>query len=251
MARGPLLLLLDFDGTLAPLAPSPARARMPGRTRRALRALARGGAALALVSGRGLKDLKAKAGLPGLVLVGNHGLSCGRRGLGFSSARAAAWRRQARRVLSRLAPLAASVPGCLLEDKGLDLSLHVRQVRPARRAALLEEAGALGAGMGMRVKMGKLALEFRPRGRRNKGWAVRRLAGGPLARGWRRSGLCLYVGDDRTDEDAFRALKGLGPRAFGVKVGGGSTAAGYRVEDPAEVARLLEWLVDIRGEAPR
>ncbi|HXC63343.1 MAG TPA: trehalose-phosphatase, partial [bacterium] len=90
-------------------------------------------------------------------------------------------------------------------------------------------------------------LELRPTGW-DKGRALRRL----LARrapGWKKTGACLYAGDDATDEDAFQALRGMGPMAFGLKIGPGRSRAHGRVPGPAQYWSLLERVLRLRAAA--
>ncbi|MEW6515493.1 MAG: trehalose-phosphatase [candidate division FCPU426 bacterium] len=236
-AARPRLLLLDFDGTLSPIVASPGRARLAPGMRQVLSSLGRSqGTAVALLSGRSLPDLKQRVGVPGLYYLGNHGAS----GYG-APAVSPARRERSRRLAAALRPLLRRWPGALLESKGLDLSLHYRQVAPKRVAGLLTAARAAAAGHPFDLRDGKKVLEFRLPGARGKGDAANRLARS-LARGWRRTGLCLCLGDDATDEDAFAAIKRLGPRAHSFKVGTGPTVADYRLRDVGEVGRLLRAL---------
>lgn len=238
----PCLAVLDFDGTLAPIAPTPGEARMEPRMKALLRRLAATGSVrVAVISGRGLGDLADKVGVRGVVCVGNHGLTCTHRGLGFEGGPAAGWRRTCRRTVRLLSPLEKGFPGCVIESKGVDASLHYRLVPPRLVAGLKAEARSLVAGLPLRFSQGKKVLEFRPLTGRNKGWALKRLAR-RLAPGWRRTGTCIFMGDDRTDEDAFRAVREMGPRAVGIKVGPGRTAATLRVDGQRKVPGILGFL---------
>jgi len=107
--------------------------------------------------------------------------------------------------------------------------------------ALLVAARSAVRGLPLALRTGKHVLELRPPNWQHKGWALRKLSA-RLAPGWRRTGACIYMGDDRTDEDAFVAAAGLGPRAWSFKVGPGATAARWRLQDMAEVKRFLEYL---------
>jgi len=236
----PLVLALDFDGTLAPIAATPERARMATATRRALERLGQDPkVTIAFVSGRGIEDLADKTGLRGAVLVGNHGLIS--RPPEISGRLSRRWENQALRVFRALSPVAAGCPGSRLELKGIDVSLHYRQVASRLVPALLAAARSAVAGLPVVLGEGKKVLEIKPPLQRHKGWALRRLAR-RLQPGWRRGGACVYLGDDRTDEDAFAAIHRLGPAAWGIKVGPGATRAGWRLRDTAEVRQFLEWL---------
>ncbi len=115
--------------------------------------------------------------------------------------------------------------------------MHVRQVADRSAAAELLVAARAVADPSLTLKPGKDVLELAVTDA-DKGSAVRRLAAELGAQG------VLYLGDDVTDEDAFRAL---GADDIGVKVGAGDTVAAHRVADPAAVRDLLEQLADLLG----
>lgn len=233
-----IVLGVDFDGTLSPLARRPALARLPAATRGLLERLAGNPRVLlAVVSGRRLSDITRRVGLGGLHYSGNHGLEI--RGPGL------AWRHPAarkaagllRRLAARLARLPGDFPGVQLENKGLSLSVHYRQLDPALAPALRRfVAGELRSFSGsLALSQGKMVWEIKPRVRWNKGHALLR-----IARARRRSGLVLFIGDDRTDEEGFRVL---GRRAVTVRVGPvRRSRARFILRRQAEVLPLLRFL---------
>ncbi|HEX6371531.1 MAG TPA: trehalose-phosphatase [Longimicrobium sp.] len=242
-ASGRLVMLLDFDGTLAPIVDRPERAAMPDRTRRALdRLMAMAGVTVAVVSGRGLADVRERAGIPGIAYAGNHGMEIEGAGLRRIHPQAAAARPELEAVAAIIEPALEGIDGAFLEDKGLTLSIHYR-LAPDRaeevREIVLEAAGGRP---GLEVFDGKMIVEVRPRVEWHKGKAVlflldqmRPPADAPV----------LYLGDDRTDEDAFRALRERGGAAEGILIAGqpspGSAATAY-LRDPDEVGALFEAL---------
>lgn len=239
-ARGPvrLCLMLDFDGTLAELAPTPEKARILPRARRALKALARlPGVTVALVSGRDAADLRKKAGVPGALYCGNHGLELpGFRLPAAVEAGKREFRRSSGPALRLLRAISARYPGSWIQEKRFCTTFHYRALGPKAAAAVKKElvlaAGPLSRMPGLSTVAGKKVLELRARPDFHKGAACRLI----LAR---RGGAGLYAGDDVTDEDAFRSLRG---RALTVLVGprGRPTAAERRLKDPAAAAALLE-----------
>ena len=248
LAAPRLLAAFDYDGTLVPIAPTPEEAVAGPGTRGALAALAGlPGTRLAVVSGRPVARLRELVGEAGAWLVGLHGLEVASPGeaprprldLEASAAALGPLRAVA-------AKLAGRHPGVRVEDKGPTLALHTRLA--ARADATLAGGAfreAASAVPGYEVMAGKEVLEARPAGV-HKGGAV-----AELLRGWEGTSggdvAVLYVGDDVTDEDAFRALGGA-PLAVTVQVGGsGETAAQYRLEGQGEVAELLSWLAELRG----
>ena len=205
----PVLVAFDFDGTLAPIVDDRDRARIPGRRRSRLRAIARV-APVAVVSGRRREDVEPRvAGLGVRHVIGVHGLDPGTVA-GADVAVVDALREV-------LVPALAGLPGVDVEDKGVALALHYRAApdRVAARAAI-DEALA-GVPVAYRAIPGHAVVDVMPPGAAGKGGAVRRLC---VLEGVTR---VLYVGDDVTDEDVFSLV--TGPEVLGVRVGSHSTTA--------------------------
>ena len=244
---GRLVLLLDFDGTLSPIVPRPeAAAILPAARDSLLRLLGCETVDVAVVSGRGLADARSRVGLAEIAYAGNHGMEIEGADFRQIHEEAAAARPALEEVVRELRPKILPISGALLEDKGLTLSIHYRLVDPqeVEQIRTLVRA-AVGDRSDLRVTEGKKVLEVRPAVKWDKGRAVRFLleqlrpaAGTPV----------LYVGDDTTDEDAFRALaEWEGGTGEGIIVADPlpeRTAATAFLRDPEEVARLLERLVE-------
>ena len=225
--RRPLLMASDYGGVLAPLVGDPAAAvTLPGVAEVLARLAAHDGVVVALVSGRGVADLRAVSGFQGPYRwIGSHGAEYDGPLTGQLAARRDA-------LAERLAPLVAAVPGARLEVKPASVAVHVRQVTDrAAAAALIAQADA-AADPFVTKKPGKEVLELAVTDA-DKGSALLRLRGDLGA------AATVYLGNDRTDEDAFRVLS---PGDLTVKVGEGETLARYRVPDPAAVVVLLETL---------
>ena len=245
---GRLVLLLDFDGTLAPIVDRPELAAMPETTRRALeRLMARPGVEVAVVSGRGLADARERAAIPGIAYAGNHGMEIHGPGIDRIHPEAAAARPVLERAARALEEAIASIPGAFVEDKTLTLSVHFRLAPRDRVDALHEIVRRVAAPLeGVHLTEGKQVIEVRPYVDWNKGKAalflldqMRPPPAAPI----------LYFGDDRTDEDAFRALAGFSPSAEGVLVADhppAHTAATSFVHAPAEVGEVFAALADGR-----
>lgn len=194
------LLAFDFDGTLAPIVADPAQAEMREETLRLLARLA----ALrpcAVVSGRGRGDVAGRlAGVPLRLIIGNHGQEedlpdPAREDITRQVAR---WRAE---VMGALPPL----PGLLLEDKQVSLSLHTRALPPADKERVRRAAKALAAARPeVRLVLGKEVINVVPWSARHKGDALRRAVAQTGCAG------AIYVGDDETDEDAFAAAAEAG-----------------------------------------
>ncbi len=223
-ARRPLLIASDYDGVLAPLVDVPSEAvPEPGVADVFARLTAVPDVTVALVSGRGLADLQRTSGLTGtLRWIGSHGAE-------FDGPLTGELASRRDDLAARLEALVAATPGARLEVKPAAVAVHVRQVSDRHAAAaLLEDARAL-VDSSLTLKPGKDVLEVAVTDA-DKGSAVRRLAAelGAAA--------VLYLGDDVTDEDAFRAL---GADDVTVKIGDGVTVAHHRVPDPAAAVAML------------
>jgi trehalose 6-phosphate phosphatase len=242
---GYLVLLLDFDGTLAPIVDRPELAGMPDATRAALeRLMALPGVEVALVSGRGLADVRERARIPGIAYAGNHGMEIHGPGIDRVHPEAAAARPVLERAAAALGDAISAIPGAFVEDKELTLSVHFR-LAPRDRVEELHEIvhRVVDPLDGVHVTEGKQVMEVRPNVDWNKGKAVlflldqmRPPAGAPV----------LFFGDDRTDEDAFRALgdRGAGEGVLVAEHLPEESAASSYVHDPAEVGQVLAALAD-------
>jgi trehalose 6-phosphate phosphatase len=227
VGRRPLLISSDYDGVLSRLVGDPSAAGPePGAAEAVGRLAAVDGVTVAMVSGRGVRDLQATSGFTGPVRwVGSHGAELD----GPLTGELAGRRDELVRLLE---PVVGRVAGARLEVKPASVAVHVREV-PDRlaAAALLEDVDAL-ADPSLTKKPGKEVLELAVTDA-DKGRALLRM------RDELGAAAVVYLGDDRTDEDAFRALP---PGDVTVKVGEGETGARFRVADPAAVIPLLEEL---------
>jgi trehalose 6-phosphate phosphatase len=238
MRRRGALVVLDYDGTLAPIAPRPELAQIPPETRAAVARLATR-ATVAVLSGRGLDDVARCVALDGLFYGGCHGLELRGPGLSYGHEPAAVLRAELDGAASSLQRALASVRGALVEHKGLAIAVHRRLVEPAHHPAV-EQAVERIAKRHPRLRRarGKMVDELVPDVAWDKGAALDLLRG-RLGD----DGVVLYLGDDRTDEDAFRAL---GAAGFPILVANEprETAARYRLSDTDEVQRFIAALAD-------
>lgn len=222
--------LLDCDGTLVPLKRHPADVRVPPQVKEVLgRLVGNPRLFVAIVSGRRVRDLKALLDVKGLRYFGLHGAEWDRGSARVKPVTLAAIRaakRAARRNLHAL-------PGIWVEDKDLTFSVHYRQAKPAARmAASLVLAKLLEHwGDAFHVLHGNRVWEVLPKEVAGKSSAVL-----GILKNLPRGTPAIYIGDDGTDELAFKAL----PRHITVRVGHHrNTHARYYVRTPADVARLL------------
>ena len=234
-----LVVILDYDGTLTPLVSSPGAAVLAPSVRATLARLAGSRRArLAILSGRGLADLSARVALNGVVYGGCHGLEIAGRRLRFRHPRA--HRSGVAATERALAAVLPSVPGALVECKGLAVSLHYRHVVPSRRPAVREIAEQmLSRRPDLALVAGHLVFDFVPRVGWDKGTAARWMVSRMVPTLPARRAVIVYAGDDASDERAFAALRG---RALTIHVGAKPTAAEYRVRGVRDIQKLLHRL---------
>ena len=241
---GSVFCLIDYDGTLAPLASTPNAAVPPPGTAALLEALATLPATeVALVTGRTVDNVRRFIDVPGIYYVGIHGLEIRfPNGVVEMSERVALLRSVLPSIKQQIMQVLGNRPGILIEDKGLALACHYRLASRSDAAGALQTVTAIAHryqrfGAQVTVTQGHEVVEVRS-AFANKGKTLCRL----LAH---RPSLAVYIGDDQTDEDAFRLLP---PESVTIRVGPAimSTAARYRVEDPTEVLRFLRAIIEHR-----
>lgn len=242
------VVFLDYDGTLTPIVERPDLAVLSDAMRASVRRLA-GLCPVAVVSGRDRADVARLVGLDDLAYAGSHGFDIsGPGGLRIEHEQGAAFSAAVERAAERLEAGLDGIEGALVEPKRFAVAVHYRQVAPDDVPAVDQAVAAvLDAVPELRRTDGKKVIELRPRFDWDKGKAVLWLLD---ALDLDRSGsVPLYLGDDTTDEDAFRALSG---RGIGILVGPPEreTAAEWMLEDPEAVGRFLETLSDtLEGRA--
>lgn len=229
-------LFVDFDGTLTPIVAHPDLAVPSPRAKHVLSTLARR-MPVAVISGRDRAELERRIGLPELIYAGGHGLDIGLSG---APAPAEDFRPAIDAAEASLRERLSGLPGALVERKALSVAAHWRQVDPARADEVRDAASQVLAEHAPKLTAiaGKMVLELRPALDWGKGhavlWLLDRLGAEHAP---------LFLGDDVTDEDAFRAIAG---RGVGIVVADPAdprpTAASFRLSDPAAVLAFLERL---------
>lgn len=239
----PLAVFLDYDGTLVPIRRRPDLARLSPGHRDKLARLGRA-TRIAIVSGRPLAEIRRLVGIPGLAYIGNHGLEIRANGRTWVHSEASRRARDVTEAVAALKDRTRQIRGVLVEHKGLTASLHLRMVAPRHHPALRALASDVvrQSGGDLVLRRGKCVLELRPSIPWDKGRGVLRLLGPTDGR---RLPFPIYIGDDQTDEDGFRAVRELG---LTIRVGsGGRTMARHRLPGVENVwaflgavARLLD-----------
>jgi trehalose-phosphatase len=239
-----LFLFLDYDGTLTPIVSRPELALCPPKVKRHLEELRDlRGVYLAIISGRSLEDLRGKVEVPGIIYVGNHGLEIENPSGSHKKSLSSTRTRELRKITQNLQNSMKEIPGILFEEKGPILSVHYRNV-PEKLLALIPQVLKEELQQWKdRWKMasGKMVLEIQPNVDFNKGKAVSEI----LKIFHSAALLPIYLGDDQTDEDAFRVLKGRGLSVF---VGSGKfpSRADFFLRNPDEVQEFLSRCQEIR-----
>ena len=244
LAAAPAGLLTDFDGTISPIVTDPTLARLVTGADGALTTLAERLEVVAIITGRTPLDARRMAGVPGLLIAGNHGMEW----LEPTEAQpkpapgAAGISDRLDEVLERIPEL----PGVVPEHKGISASVHYRTAPDpdAARSAIVTALGDV-EDRGLRINHGRMIVEVRPVGLGDKGSAARAIVERFGLRG------VVVLGDDATDLDMFRAVDELrtAGRLRGAIVGVGGAAGEVLpalveacdvvLADPAEVAALL------------
>src|SRR5450432_4014883 len=238
-------ILLDIDGTLLDLAPTPREVWVPPGLARTLNGLIEKTAgALALVSGRSLNDIDLIFAPEQFPAVGGHGAEM--RISVDSESVATHAPPMDKELKRRLAAIARLSPGILLEDKGYSLALHYR-LAPHAEKAIYEAIALIRADLPdapIELMPGKCVYEIKHSGF-NKATGVLELMAHEPFRGRRP----IFIGDDVTDESVFALMPDLGGLAF--SVGRRAQGVAGHFDEPRDVREWLARLLDNESAAVR
>lgn len=244
-----LLVALDYDGTLVPIASRPEDARPTVTVLDLLLRLVRAPeVTVAIVSGRPLTELRALLPIQGIAYIGTHGLEvCPVDGKVTSLLPRGAFSTILIKLRRQLKDIVKKIPGVIVEDKGQSVALPYRLAQPEAAKQVVAQFLAIVRGwqvkgVALEVLHGKKVVEVHPVGV-NKGKALQflLLSCDPAT-------LPLYIGDDTTDEHAFRVLQRRGLTIL-VADPPRHTAAQYYLRNPDEVGQFLTCLLDRRDTA--
>lgn len=240
------MIMLDFDGTLAPIVAHPDLSELPEQTKNILHEL-KGlpKVNLAIISGRMLDDLKRKIDIPGITLGGSHGnviefpdgekqINCRNEGN----------LNGLHRDLEK--QIISGFPGAWIENKTFTICVHIRQVKTENQSEAKKLVELLAENHGLQTMVGHASIECQLKGLANKGTAVRHVLTKYFGPEWEdRTDLGLiYVGDDTTDEFAMEAIKGKGV-SFRVVAGDAvATIADRALKSTRDVVQMLKWLIN-------
>jgi len=232
-------LFLDFDGTLSPIVRNPVRARLAPGMKPLLKHFAQHRRwCVVIVSGRELKFIQKKVDLKNVLYVGNHGYE-------IKIPKVKRWvhpgAKKTHPIIARLCRTLKNnlkhIPGVFIENKGWSGSVHIRRADPRREPDVKKiMAATIRSDLEkkrIKTTTGKKVFEIRPPGHWNKGQAVKY-----LLKKFKGVEFPVYVGDDKTDEDAFKVIPS---RGYSIRVGHarGSNATHY-IRNVREMKKLLE-----------
>lgn len=246
-----ILLLADYDGTLAQIVGRPVDAKLSPSVRQKLVTLSeKPDVSVGVISGRQLAELKSLVSIEGIYYAGNHGLEIEGPGLNYINRAAIGARALMQDLAAQLAEALENIAGIIIQEKGFSVSVHYRLIKP-------EDEGAVGRAVqkvtapfvsrgDIKVYPMKKDWEIRPPVDWDKGKAA--LLIGRAIKSARRIGslLTIYLGDDTTDEDAFKVVHR--PDGWSIFIGGekASSSAEYCLNSPAEVEDFLGRLIELK-----
>lgn len=247
LQKGRPALFLDYDGTLTPIVDDPSRALLPEKTRQLIGRLSEQWT-VAIMTGRALDDVRKLVGLETLVYAGSHGFNMAGPEGSFHEKPGERFLPSLDRAEKELQAAVEDLEGVRLEHKPFALAVHYRQAGEGISTRLEERVDDVAGHYQDLVKTtGKKIFELRPKADWNKGQALLYLLKKLHIDDSRT--VPLYIGDDDTDEDAFRAIA---HRGIGILVTDSDrlTAAHYVLRDPDQVTIFLEELVKLAEKEP-
>jgi trehalose 6-phosphate phosphatase len=236
-----LAVFLDYDGTLTPIVRRPQDAVLSEEMRGVLRQLA-GRCTVSIVSGRDLRDVQGLVGIEEVYYAGSHGFEIvGPKGSGLKSEQGREFLPVLDQAEQELHSALDGISGIVIERKRFSIAVHYRSVGDDDISTVTEAVDQVATSHSeLRKGHGKKVIELQPDIDWDKGKAVLRLL--EVVTTKPHGVIPLYVGDDVTDEDAFRVLQDRGVGVV-VREGPRPTAARYALENPDEVRRFLEALI--------
>ena len=236
------IFFFDFDGTLSPIVAHPEDAELPASTKKLLSKLAES-SRLTIISGRDMKDVKNRTDLKKITYAGSHGFEIDKGDdVGFSVPEGAQLKKDITRVTSLLRKKLNDFSKVEIEQKKYAVAVHYRNV-PKKNWEGLKEAvnEVVDLFSSLKISKGKRVMEIRSRQDWDKGkamiWMTEQINYSA------QEDLLVYIGDDLTDEDAFRVIPEMG---LGILVGDHEerSYADVRIAGSDEIDRLISWFID-------
>lgn len=212
-----ILLFLDYDGTLTPIADKLENAVIPLETKYILKKISKhNNIKLAIISGRSLEEVKSLVGIKNCIYAGNHGLEIKGPSINYKNLVSVNFRPLLFEIKKELEERLSYIKGILIEDKILTLSVHFRLVKIKEsqiiKNTVIEVINFLNIKEKIELVFGKKVIDIRPFINWNKGEAVKLILEEQSIK--TNNIFPIYIGDDTTDEDAFKVLKDNGLTIF-------------------------------------
>ncbi len=243
-----VLLLFDYDGTLTPIVRRPELAILSEKSRQLLKNLSHTRRFIVgVVSGRGLSDIRSKVGINGIIYVGNHGFEIKGPGLNYVHPVNDKIKSIMNTVSRLLNNSLSTIRGVIVEHKGLTVSVHYRLVKKKETYTIenIIQRAIETASLSDKVKLtlGKKVYEIRPNIHWHKGMAAKLIIEKYSGGIGKDAFLPVYVGDDLTDEDAFKIIENHD--GVSIYVGGErpQSVARYYLRTCTEVNKFMKELL--------
>jgi trehalose-phosphatase len=242
-----IFLFLDYDGTLTPKVGDPDKAVIHLKTKSLIKRISQNKNCMtAIVTGRSLRDIRKRVGLKNIVYAANHGLQIRGPKIKLNVAVPTKYKIALQHIKRELSKRFAQVKGVFLEDKELSISYHYGLVSGEKvhfiKDSFYQVTAPYCKSGQIKIEAGKKLLEVRPNVKWDKGQAVLWLLQ-RLSKPTGNSYLPIYIGDDSTDEDAFKALKNKG---LTVIVGRNKKShAQYYIRNTRETIGFINWILKV------
>ncbi|CAL4075772.1 unnamed protein product, partial [Meganyctiphanes norvegica] len=238
-----LAILLDYDGTLAPIAPHPDLAKLSDETHRVLERISRmPDVNVAIISGRSLENVRSMVGIDGITYAGNHGLQISHPdGTLFTHPIPKEYEDKLD-ILKKRLRAEACTDNAWLEDKQFGITYHYRKVEEDKLEEIRNRAQKIFEEVGIELHQAKMALEAKPPILWDKGRASIYILRTLFGLDWSGHISTIFAGDDTTDEDAMKALKGIAVTFRITNLPNLRTSATYRLPSTDAVHTMLKWI---------
>jgi trehalose 6-phosphate phosphatase len=247
LRRPPFGLITDVDGTISETAPTPPQAKITPLCRQYLSILCQHLSLVAAISGRPAVEVKSMLKIDGMVYIGNHGMERWAEGHSEFTRDMQDYPEVIKAVIKELTPL-LSIEGIIIENKGITATIHYRLCREPQSVEkqILKALKNLPLARRLRIISDRMVIDLLPPLEVNKGTATLDLIQGYNLQGG------IYLGDDLTDIDAFRAVHSTSqnPDFQGFAIGitsqempeGLVTESDFTLDGVSDVERLLKWM---------
>lgn len=239
-----IFLFLDYDGTIVPIKKQPSLAVLPPKMSSLLTQLSLlSNIMVGVITGRSLNDIRNLVGIGDILYAANHGTQIYHKKQTWIHPGAKRSQPLVKKMELAFVKALAPIEGVIIENKGLTLSVHYRNVKSGNVLRLKRILKQIIQPFQELVKLstGKKVVEIRPNIQWNKGHAILKILKDYRATD---KSIIVFIGDDQTDEDAFKLLPS---KAITIRVGKNKySKAKYYLRNTSEVKRLLECMISLK-----